>query len=142
MKIKFDIKSFGITYRSLKVLRDTLATSIGDEIAIAQVPTDDICCGFLIVNKTTGEATFTGDGFRTDGGGEGGAGYKSAQALLRLFGLSFFDVYPMEPVNSEEICRGNIEGIKKIFLDMADDLERIADYRCPVKLKPQYLRSY
>lgn len=52
-------------------------------------------------DKTTGEAIFTGDGFRTDGKGEGGAGYKSAKALLSLYGLHklilFYDhVMPLD----------------------------------------------
>ena len=140
MKIKYSIDSFGITYKSLKILRDALATSIGNDIAIAKIPTSDLCCGFLIVDKTRNEATFTGDGFRTDGGGEGGAGYRSAQALLNLFGLSFSDVYPMAPVNIE-ICRENIESVESKLLDMANELKGIAKYHRPIEQRPQYIRE-
>jgi len=140
VKIKYSIDSFGITHKSLKILRDTLAMSIGNDIAVAEIRTSDLCCGFLIVNKTRNEATFTGDGFRTDDGGEGGAGYRSAQALLSLFGLSFFDVYPMEPVNIE-ICQGNIENVKSKLLDMANELKKIAEYHCPMERRPQYIRG-
>jgi len=83
----YDENTFGITERSLKMLRNTLAKRINHRIAVVEVPTDEICCGFLILDKDAQEAVFTGDGFRTDNGGEGGAGYKSAKALLNVLGI-------------------------------------------------------
>jgi len=79
--------ALGITQRSLKVLRDTIARSMDHRLAVVEVETSDITCGYLILDADTGIATFTGDGFRHDSGGEGGAGYRSALKLIDLFGL-------------------------------------------------------
>ena len=83
----YDESTFGITEKSLKMLRNALAERIDHRITVVEVPTDQICCGFLILDKDAEEAVFSGDGFRTDNGGEGGAGYKSAKALLQVFGI-------------------------------------------------------
>jgi len=37
--VYFDEESFGVTQRSLKVLRDALARSIDHQIAVVEVPT-------------------------------------------------------------------------------------------------------
>ena len=79
--------SLGITQRSLKVLRDTLSRSIDHRLAVVEVQTSDITCGFLVLDADAQLGVFTGDGFRHDGGGEGGAGYRSALKLIDLFGL-------------------------------------------------------
>jgi hypothetical protein len=79
--------SLGITQRSLKVLRDTLSRSIDHRLAVVEVQTSDITCGFLVLDADAQLGVFTGDGFRHDGGGEGGAGYRSALKLIDAFGL-------------------------------------------------------
>lgn len=86
--ISYNIDSFGITEKSLRNLRNELARRIDNAIDIIQVNTGDITCGYLIVDYTKGDAYFTGDGFRTDYGGEGGAGMATADKLLQLYGLS------------------------------------------------------
>ena len=117
----FDENSFGITQRSLKILRDTLARGIDQHIAVIEVPTNDICCGYLILNKDAGIATFTGDGFRADGGGEGGAGYRSAQAILNLFNIRALST---RPVNIEEIYRGHTESVRETLLTLVREIEK------------------
>jgi len=101
MQIKVDENSFGITQRSLKILRDELAHRIEHKVEVYEIPTSELCCGFLIVDFIVNEAVWTGDGFRTDRKGEGGAGYKTAEALFMIYGIETI------PVGEEEV-----EGIR------------------------------
>lgn len=81
-------ETIGITQRSLRALRDTIGRSYDHELEVWQVDAvDGIAYGFVIMDYTAEIATIIGDGFRSDGGGEGGAGHRAAQALLALFGL-------------------------------------------------------
>ena len=72
---------------------------------VIQVASSDICCGYLILNKTRHCAVWSGDGFRTDGGGEGGRGQKNARQLLEMFGLSYTF---LESVSSENMFKNVI----------------------------------
>lgn len=138
--ITFDEQSFGITQRSLKVLRDTLSRSIDHHIAVFEIPTNDLCCGYLILNRDTSTATFTGDGFRTDGGGEGGAGYRSAQAIISLFGLK---VFPGDPVDLSEIYIGGRESVRRKLFKVARELQGLIgdqEFIRPSDKMPQYVR--
>ena len=129
-----DESTFGITEKSLKMLRNRLAERFDHRLAVVELPTDRICCGFLILDKDAQEAIFTGDGFRTDNGGEGGAGYKSAKALLQLFGMpsihwvAALDVW--DAVASEEILMENSRPFAKALTLIADEVQR--------GLKPEY----
>jgi len=51
-RVYFDVNSFGVTQRSLKILRDALAERLKNYIAVVEVPTNDLCCGFFIFDKT------------------------------------------------------------------------------------------
>ncbi len=136
--ICYDENTFGTTKRSLKMLRDTLAKRIDHRIAVVQVPSNQICCGFLVLDVDAQEAIFTGDGFRTDNGGEGGAGYKSAKALLDLFGM-------------QPICWAGIlniwdpyapEEIRRSLVRLVDQLQRCLNADCyikPTDRAPAYL---
>lgn len=140
-QVVFEEDAFGITQRSLQMLRDTLARSIDQHIAVFEVSTNDLCCGYLILNRDTGTATFTGDGFRTDGGGEGGAGYRSARALLDLFKIRGF---PIGPVDTEEIYHGHTESVRKKLMALAQDLALTLhqqDYVMISDNKPGYVRG-
>ena len=102
--VSWDQEAEGITGRSLQMLRGALVECYNHPAAVVRVQTSDITCGFLVVfrrhdvhsravlNPVPGheqyEATWSGDGFRTDGGGEGGAGMATAEALLQIFGFS------------------------------------------------------
>lgn len=98
--IVFNVDSFGITQKSLRMLRDALAEKVNHRIAVVEVATNDICCGYFIFDWELQNATWTGDGFRFDGGGEGGAGYKSAKVLFQFFGVG---TNLWEQVNFDEI---------------------------------------
>ena len=142
--VYFDEESFGITQRSLKVLRDALARSIDHQIAVVEVPTNDLCSGFLILNKSTGIATFTGDGFRMDGGGEGGAGRKSAMALLTIYGIIPILWEPEScQISIDEIYQGEKEKVKRKILNLAKDISKTLtkrDYIKVSKKRPYYVR--
>ena len=147
--IIFDESTFGITERSLKMLRDTLAERIDHRLAVIEVPTDQICCGFLILDKDAQEAIFTGDGFRTDNGGEGGAGYKSAKALLDVFGMpaiywpGSLDIW--DAVASEDIPQemGIVRPFTKALALLVDEVQgsvKAEYYVKPGDRTPAYLR--
>ena len=80
-------EAWGYTNPSLRRLRNSLCSFFCDYVCVVEVETLDGLCGFLILNSTENVAVFTGDGFRTDGGGEGGAGYNTAQALFAILGI-------------------------------------------------------
>ena len=69
------------------MLRQELAYRIDRSVCVRAVPTGDITCGFFIIDGITGDIVWTGDGFRTDGGGEGGRGYEAAKQILKTFSL-------------------------------------------------------
>lgn len=79
--------SFGITQRALKRLRDELCRRFEHDIVVFEWSNHNILCGYLIIDDTTKEIIVIGDSFRTDDGGEGGAGRKSAEALFLLMGI-------------------------------------------------------
>jgi len=80
-------EAWGITQKSLKNLRNELSLRIKNETCVVQVETNPLVCGYFIVDKTKREVAFTGDGFRMDRGGEGGAGFKTVEKLFRIFSL-------------------------------------------------------
>jgi hypothetical protein len=86
-QVLYDELSFGITVKSLAMLRQALCRGYLDRLLVVQVPTNDLCCGFMVFDCDLELLTWTGDGFRTDESGEGGAGYRSAMTLLSLMGL-------------------------------------------------------
>jgi len=138
--VVFDINTFGITQKSLKMLRDTLANAIANRIAVVEVPTNDLCCGYFIFDQKRQAAIFTGDGFRTDRAGEGGAGYESAEALFKLYGIN---PIPWDPINIEEIYTLPEEKIEKLLLKLArkiaGKLSEEEFYR-PIDQNPQYVQ--
>jgi len=91
-QVSYTADSFGISRISLRNLRDWIADHRDQKMCILQIHTDHLCCGFACILKN-GSAFYTGDGFRTDGGGEGGAAYRSALALMKLFGINFDVVF-------------------------------------------------
>lgn len=90
--------SFGITNKSLKILRNAIIDNIKDKILVVEVPTNDICCSFLILNLDKKTATWSGDGFRFDRGGEGGRGYLTALKLFSIFGINCMSTSSTEGV--------------------------------------------
>lgn len=122
-------ETIGITQKALRVLRNVLANNIDHELEVWQVDAlDGMAYGLIIMDYTKELATVIGDGFRSDGGGEGGAGHRAAQALLAMYGT--------HPLHSGE------------YLDYTEDVE---DYVAligslprvhpviPEKQNPQYI---
>ena len=141
MRVSLDEKALGITARSLKVLRDEIARRVDHELIVLEIPTSDITCGYLIVDRSLNEAVFTGDGFRTDGGGEGGAGYRAAEAYLDLFRLK---AYFAEPVDMTEAYAGNTKPVIARLSDLAQEaMENSPDrFVAPSNTTPSYLRGH
>jgi len=135
----YDESTFGITEKSLKMLRNALAERIDHRITVVEVPTDEICCGFLILDKDVEEAVFSGDGFRTDNGGEGGAGYKSAKALLQVFGIP--PIHWPAVLNIWDETSGPL--MRKALTVLVDEVQRdlkAGYYVKPADRTPSYLR--
>jgi len=141
MRVSINQEALGITERSLKVLRDEIARRVDHELIVLEIPTSDITCGYLIVDRTLNEAVFTGDGFRTDGGGEGGAGYRAAEAYLDIFRLK---AYFAEPVDMTEAYAGDSEPLIARLSELAQEaLENSPDrFMAPSNTTPSYLRGH
>lgn len=104
--VNFDESSFGITRKSLLRLRNAIAENIREKLFMVEVATSKITCGFFVfVHYNTGvvSAIWTGDGFRTDGGGEGGRGYASAMKILSLFGIDNHNLSDSNVIQEWEI---------------------------------------
>lgn len=140
-RVDFNEDTFGITQKSLKMLRDTLAAKLKHYIVVAKVPTSNLCCGYFIFDWDAQDVTWTGDGFRLDGAGEGGAGYKSAQSLFTLY-----DIIPVswETVNFEEIYSGvDKNKIGNFLFNLARDIVNDLDdslFYIPADRSPKYIR--
>ena len=138
-----DQETFGITGKSLKMLRDSIMKNFDDEILVIEVPTEQILCGFLVLNKTTGTAYWSGDGFRVDKCGEGGRGYQTAKKMLDLFGIRWLNTFDVEACIRfgqaleirEEInmCKALLSAINEIEREFTDD-----DYKIVSKSNPLY----
>jgi hypothetical protein len=140
-QVSYTADSFGITLTSLRNLRDWIADHRDQEMAIVQVHTEEMCCGYVCILKD-GSAFFTGDGFRTDGGGEGGAGYRTAEALFLLWGLQYdvvFD-YNFDFLPSVYTLHDHIHSAVKT--KMLSQLNEYIDWELTFKKPgdPQYLR--
>jgi hypothetical protein len=138
--VVFDINSFGITQRSLKILRDALTENINHRIAVVEIPTNDLCCGFFIFDWEWQRATWTGDGFRMDRCGEGGAGYRSAEVLFNLFGIKplIWDEIRMDEfftLPEKEIEAKLLEIARKIAQELQDN-----EFQTLVDKEPEYIR--
>jgi len=97
MKIIFKEQTHGITLNGLKALRDELILRADHRIIPVIIKdswgTHVDLYGFFLIDLTTKEGVVIGAGFRGDGGGEGGAGHRSATALFGIMGLHplYFD---------------------------------------------------
>lgn len=86
-EIKWNENCWGTTNQGCTILKNEICNKSNHEIYIIKIETGVITCGFLIIDRTTNQMVFTGDGFRTDGGGEGGRGYKKALEFLNFVGI-------------------------------------------------------
>ena len=139
MELLLDVNTFGITETSLIRLRNELARRIDNHVEIHKIDTNVCCCGFLLLDFTKDEAVWTGDGFRTDGGGEGGVGYNTAMALLEIFGDSPYDMdlgLGAFQTGEEAEVKEKLElHLKEYLVEGNPPPEKLADR------KPRYLRG-
>lgn len=128
--------TLGITQLALKSLRNELAARISHEICVIEVPGDfgtSGCYGFFIVDKDSQEVIVIGDGFRADGGGEGGAGHRAAQALLSIYGIhaeQALDEESIDFVDDQRYYNAHIGNITKIAEEMG--------FKILAGLRPRY----
>ncbi|MBW1930270.1 MAG: hypothetical protein JRJ13_14100 [Deltaproteobacteria bacterium] len=150
MRVSLDQEALGITERSLKILRDEIARRVDHDLMVLEIPTSDITCSYLIVDRTVNQAVFTGDGFRTDGGGEGGAGYRAAEAYLDIFRLKPYFTPAChgqsgrEPVDMAEAYTGNTEPLIARLGELAQEaLDNSPDpFVTPSNTTPSYMRGH
>lgn len=131
-------ETLGVTQRALKALRDELAQRIEHELLVFQVPSGDSAhCevyGLFLVDKTAREIVIIGDGFRGDNGGEGGAGHRTAQALLAIYDLQPLKMMPEDAVDYREDISA--------YREITDKVLKIAEEYCfevPQNNKAQYV---
>jgi len=141
-RIIFDPDSFGITQRSLVMLRNSLAERINHSIAVVEVRTSDLCLGYFIFDKNQGEAVWTGDGFRNDYGGEGGAGFITAEILFSVYGIRPSWYYSMQlndiylPSTGMSISDRLLKLAKEVGAMVQDK-----DFIIPAEQRPEYVRG-
>lgn len=141
VSVSLDENALGITERSLRNLRNEVARRLDHELIVLETPTSEITCGYLIIDRTANEAVFTGDGFRTDGGGEGGAGYRAAQAYLNVFCVK---PYFSEPLDFADAYAGNPEAVLSRLRELAEEaISRLGNrFVRPSETKASYMRGF
>ena len=137
MKVDVDENTYGYTHPSLQRLRNELSRRIDHKVGVYQIQTHDICCGYLIIDHSNNDATWSGDGFRTDNDGEGGSGFRAAEALLRLFN-AMPDVICTEPISE---WKASQEQFDKIIEDNGLDSEHMCPKYSMSDRYPDYLRG-
>lgn len=130
----FDTKTFGVTQKSLKLLRDTIFERACHRIAVVEVPTSNYCSGYMILDSDKQEAIWTGDGFRIDNAGEGGRGHITAEFLFDISGIRvirwelFSDVY-------------DHDGLMRLAKEMVSVIPEW-EFTVPIENKPYYARFF
>jgi len=118
MRIQCSIESIGNTQMSLQILRNSLARSIDHSIKVFEVKTCEQLTSFLLIDLSDNTAVWTGDGFRQDLMGEGGAGLNSAKILFLLFNIKvsvIFDI--LDLVSTERISFDAPDEVQNIVLE-------------------------
>ena len=104
-RVTFFDDTIGITDNSMIKFRELLVETHyhNHRIRLICVPTSNITVGFFVHDwnrrGSDREWTFVGDGFRNDGVGEGGAGYRYVLDLIRVFGLMEYTTFVEEVMN-------------------------------------------
>jgi len=131
-------ETLGVPQPALKALRNELAQRIDHELLVIQVPTGDGAhCGvygFFLVDKSAREIVIIGDGFRGDGGGEGGASGRAAQALLSIYGLRPLEMLPEDAILFRKDTETYREAVNKA-LEIAGE----SRFEIPQQRNPQYV---
>jgi len=124
-------ETLGVTQKALKALRDELAQRIDHKLFIFQVPSTDDHYGFFLVDKTAREIAIIGDGFRGDGGGEGGAGHRAAQALLSIYGGKPLEMLPEDAIPFGEDAETYRKAVNKVLEIAGESRFEISQQRNP-----------
>ena len=141
--------SDGITQNSLMNFRNTIAKGIEHEIKVLSVSPNEMLVAFLIIDKTAKIITWTGDGFRQDYGGEGGAGYNTVQIINRIFNVK---PHPMEEMISLEDTldpslqdsdgqNAVLASLIRDYLERNSDEIRMVPFECSAEKMPDYIRT-
>jgi hypothetical protein len=136
-KVTFDESTFGSTGKSLRMLRNAVADTLHCKTLVLEIPTNDICCGFLVINKDDESAIWSGDGFRFDKGGEGGRGYLAAHKMLDTFGIKYFSVYSQEAITEFKKALNPLNDFVGACNKVAEDFSE-EYYKCAYDLIPYY----
>ena len=153
-----DLTPTGIALWSLWRLRDILARWYDSKVVVIAVITGDYTYGYLVIENALGDAFWTGDGFRHDGGGEGGAAAIAARALLAIYGvkeLQYWEKVDLCPGNEllrmeegsgidNSVLKGKAK-LKEVFQAVVDEVFNAAsikdsDYELLSSREPQYIR--
>jgi len=149
MRIQCSAESIGNTQLSLQTLRNALARSLDNPIKVLEITTCGQLTSFLVIDGAANTAVWTGNGFRQDLLGEGGAGLNSAKILFLLFNIKvsvIFDVldlsssdqtYVDDPDEAEDII---LETILRDFLSKNAYDIRQADMIMIADQLPTYIR--
>ncbi len=111
--VKYERDAFGVTQRSLKVLRDGVLANANRPMLVIEVhdPNAELAAFFIVALHDDihdgkpykyAKAVYTGASFRLDFGGEGGKGYNSARLLLKILDVPFFVSYHRESLTAVE----------------------------------------
>lgn len=118
MRIQCIMKSIGNTQLSLQALRNSLARSIDNPIKVLEISTCDQLTSFLVIDGASNTAVWTGNGFRQDLLGEGGAGLNSAKILFQLFNIKVSVIFDILDLSSaDQICFDDPDEAKDIVLE-------------------------
>ena len=133
--VKLHTETLGVTQPALQALRNELAKRVNHFVAVIEIPAagECHCYGFAIVDQTEKEVVIIGDGFRGDGGGEGGAGHRAAQALLSIFGIM-----PVEALPEEGICFSDDVSMYRDVVTRLVAMTEVERFVIPSEQRPKY----
>jgi hypothetical protein len=151
--LDYTLAACGISQTSLRRLRDILTSWYKSKVVVIAVVTGDYTYGYLVVENARGDAFWTGDGFRHDGGGEGGAAAVAACALLAIYGvkeLQYWEKVDLSEGNEllrmaegsgvdNSVLKGK-EKLKTQFQKIVDEVVAARDYELLASRQPQYIR--
>lgn len=151
--LNYTLKACGISQKSLRRLRDILACWYDVKIVVIAIITGEWTYGYLVIENALGDAFWTGDGFRHDGGGEGGAAATAARALLAIYGikeLQYWETVSLSACNEllrmeegsgidNSVLKGN-EKLRALFQSIAEQVVHDDDFEMPANEQPQYIR--
>lgn len=144
------VDNIGNTQKSLQALRNAIARSIDSQIRVIEVKTCQHLTSFFVIDTVKETVTWTGDGFRLDLGGDGGAGLNSAKILFRLYNIKVdvlfqeLDISSMSNVEITEDPDAQNIALQSLLQDyIMRNWQQIEVTRltCPAEEIPDYIRT-